>query len=56
MHIAARTGSVAVVTKLLDLGATGDIKDNEGKTPILIAQEVDQMEVLTTMLEKGVPL
>jgi len=56
MHIAARTGSVAVINKLLDLGAKGDIKDNEGKTPILIAQEVDQMEVLTTMLEKGVPL
>ena len=54
LHIAARTGNVKVVAALIDNGAKNDIKDLEGKTPILVAQESGYLDVVTTMIEKGV--
>lgn len=46
LHIAAQYGSLKVVKSLLEYGATYNIKNKEGKTPIDLCQNVDTINLL----------
>lgn len=45
LHTAARQGRPAIARTLLDEGATSDNKNNDGKTPLLLAMETSTPDV-----------
>jgi ankyrin repeat protein len=53
LHVAARVEGLAVATLLLERGAKVDSRDQEGRTPLIIAASNGQTEVAELLLQKG---
>ena len=56
LHVAARYGTVGVVSVLLEHGANVGAKDKEGCTPLHIAARNGTVEVVSVLLEHGANL
>lgn len=56
LHVAADSGSVSMVSLLLDLGSDIEAKDNWARTPLINAAKQNQLEVVNLLLKRGADL
>ncbi|XP_063241973.1 receptor-interacting serine/threonine-protein kinase 4-like [Bacillus rossius redtenbacheri] len=56
LHGAAEGGCMALVTRLLDLGADLNARDNGGATPLVVAARYGRLEVVRLLSERGADL
>ena len=54
LHVAVTLNSEAVVTQLLDLGASLAVQDLDGKTPVMTACEYGHLQALECLAERGI--
>ncbi|WP_179947520.1 ankyrin repeat domain-containing protein, partial [Wolbachia endosymbiont of Cylisticus convexus] len=53
LHLAARSGYLNVVEKLIEKGANVNAKNSNGKTPLHYAAEKGYLNVVEKLIEKG---
>ncbi|KAL8883799.1 MAG: hypothetical protein Q9215_008010 [Flavoplaca cf. flavocitrina] len=53
LHVAADSGSVSMVSLLLDLGSDIEAKDNWARSPLINAAKQNQIEVVSLLLKRG---
>lgn len=56
LHMAAMKGQVEMIKQLLAAGAEVDLRDNEGRTPLLAAAERGECGAIELLLENGAEL
>jgi hypothetical protein len=56
LHMAAMKGQVEMIKQLLAAGAEVDLRDNEGRTPLLSAAERGECGAIELLLESGAEL
>jgi ankyrin repeat protein len=49
LHLAAKSGNYLLVKALVEAGATPDIKDDMGKTPLMLAQQFERADILNCL-------
>ena len=53
LHIAAKAGYEAIVSKLLEKDAHVNVLDSEGRSPLSYASENGHLEIINSLLKKG---
>ncbi|KAJ7325307.1 hypothetical protein JRQ81_018327 [Phrynocephalus forsythii] len=53
MRLCALTGKIDVATLIIDAGADVNIRDKDGKTPLMVAALNNQEELVALLLERG---
>lgn len=56
LHVAAITGSAAIASFLIGLGANADKRDTDGRTPLFYAASENNEEVVILLIETGVEI
>jgi ankyrin repeat protein len=53
LQSAAKSGDAVLAAKLLDEGATVNVRDAHGQTPLMLAVEQGQLDVVRLLLQRG---
>ncbi|SIO61328.1 Ankyrin repeat [Singulisphaera sp. GP187] len=53
LHDAARCGDAATIRDLIDAGASAEVRDDEGRTPLLLAAEAGHLAAVRALVEAG---
>src|SRR5947209_7531839 len=56
LHEAARCGDTATILDLVDAGARVEARDDEGRTPLLVAAEEGHLAAVRALVEAGAAL
>ena len=56
LHDAARCGDTATILDLVDAGARVDVRDDEGRTPLLLAAEEGHLTAVRALVKAGAEL